>query len=332
MRGKNLLKLLKTLDLLSKPQGTTIEEMAESLEVDRRSVYRIINLVEELGFPIYDEEIPLEKRKRWKLEESYLKKLPNMKLPQINLTLSEIISLYLLKGEEGLYKGTEIERHIRAAFEKLSLFVPKDTFGQLEKIKALFISPAKLTKDYAGKEKIIEQLTGAMLQKKTCKIKYHSFSDDQIKNFKIDPLHFFENNGGLYLIVNTTAFGEIRTLAVERIKEITPTTSTFEYPANFDPEVMLESAFDIIWGDPIHAKIWFSADQARYIKERKWSKNQEIEDQKDGSIILSMNTSGRWDLKKWVLSCGAEAKLLEPKDLSREIANELNSALSFYVK
>ncbi len=56
MRGKNLIKLLKAIELLSKKEGTTIEEMADHLEVDRRSVYRMINLVEELGFPIYDDQ------------------------------------------------------------------------------------------------------------------------------------------------------------------------------------------------------------------------------------------------------------------------------------
>jgi predicted DNA-binding transcriptional regulator YafY len=244
MRGKNLFKILKTLDLLARPQGTTIEEMAKILEIDRRSVYRVINLVEKLGFPIFDEEIPLERQKRWKLEESYLKRLPNMNLPDINLTLPEIISLYLLKGEAGLYKGTEIEEQIRSAFEKLSLFVPKDTFAQLEKIKALFIAPSKMAKDYSGKEKIIELLTEAMLQNKTCKIKYYSFYDEQVKYFKIDPLHFFQDNGELYLFVNTTSFGYIQILAVERIQEVSPTNLNFTYPENFFPEELLETAFD----------------------------------------------------------------------------------------
>jgi predicted DNA-binding transcriptional regulator YafY len=330
MRGKNLFKLLKTLDLLSRPQGTTIEEMAEVLEIDRRSVYRIIKLVEELGFPVYDEAIPLERQKRWKLEESYLKKLPNMKIPDIQLTLPEIISLYLLKGEAGLYKGTEIEGQIQSAFEKLGLFVPKDTFSQLEKIKALFIAPAKMPKDYSGKERIIEQLTEAILQSKTCNIKYHSFYDDKVKHFKIDPLHFVENKGGLYLFVRATTFEEIRILAVERIQEVSISPTTFTYPENFNPEEFLETAFDLIWDDPVKVKIWFSADQARYIKERKWSKNQKIKTQKDGSIILTMDTSGKWDVKKWILSWGSDAMALEPDDLKKEIMDELASSLDFY--
>lgn len=330
MRGKNLIKLLRALELFSRPQGTTIDEMAEYLEIDRRSVYRVINLIEDLCFPVYDEEIPFEKRKRWKLEESYLRKLPNIKLPDIKLSVSEIMSLYLLKSESVLYRGTEIEKHISSAFEKISLFVPKNLFTQLKKISALFVPSSKLAKDYTGKEKIIEMLMGAMLEKKTCYVKYHSFYEDKVKRFKIDPLHFFENDGGLYIFVRTTRFGDIITLAVERIEEITETGSSFEYPKDFNPEELLESAFDIVYGDPVDVKIWFSASQARYIKERMWSKTQTIENQKDGSIILSMNTSGRWDIIRWVLSYGRDAKILNPQDLVDEIKFELKSSQNNY--
>ena len=96
MRGRNLIKLLKALDLLSKHEGVTIGELGDQLGIDRRSVYRLISVIEELGFPLYDDKIELEREKRWKLEESYLKKLPNMKVPDVSLTLPEIISLYLI--------------------------------------------------------------------------------------------------------------------------------------------------------------------------------------------------------------------------------------------
>jgi len=331
MRGKNLIKLLKALELLSKPEGTTIEEMGAQLGIDRRSVYRLINVVEELGFPLYDDKIPLEKERRWKLEESYLKKLPNMKIPDVNLTLLEIISLYLLRSEGSLLKGTELEKHTRSAFGKFSMFLPEDAFDKLNKIKALFVSASKFVKDYSGKEEIISQLMDAMLKNETCYLTYHSFYDDKIKNFKVDPLHFFENDRGLYLLVNTTTFGDIRTLAVERIEMITKTGSSFEYPEDFDPEELLESAFDIVYEDPVKVKIWFSAEQARYIKERKWSENQEIIDQEDGSIILSMETSGWWDVKRWVLSYGRDAKVVEPEELRIDIVAELDATQELYI-
>jgi predicted DNA-binding transcriptional regulator YafY len=330
MRGKNLIKLLKALEILSKPEGTTIEQMATQLEVDKRSVYRLKEVIEDLGFPIYDEKIPFEKEKRWKLEETYLKKLPNMKVPDINLTLPEIISLYLLRSEASLLKGTELEKHTNSAFGKFSMFLPKDAFGKLDKIKALFVSASKFVKDYSGKEDLIGQLMDGIMKNETCYIGYHSFYDDKVKNFKIDPLHFFENHGGLYLLVNTTTFGDIRTLAIERIQKIKKTGDFFEYPKDFDPQALLETAFDIVYDDPIKVKICFSSDQARYIKERKWSESQVITEQEDGSIILEMETSGWWDVKRWVLSYGSGAKVLEPEELKREIAGELRAAGNFY--
>ena len=327
---RQMIKFLKAVDLLSKPSGTTIREIGKCLEISRRSVYRHLAMIQELSFPVYEEKLLLEKEKRWKLDESYVKKLPNMNIPNADLTLSEIISLYLIKNKADIFKNSGVEKYIESAYKKLSLFLPENLFKQLDKIRTLFISSSKFAKDYKGKEKIIEQLTDAMLKQKTCYVEYHSFGDDKIKNFAVDPLHFFENNCGLYLMVNTTRFKEIRTLAVERINNITITGSLFEYPKDFNPDKLLETAFDIVYDDPIEVKIRFSAGQARYIKERKWSVTQKIEDQPDGSLILSMTTSGWWDVKKWVLSYGAEAEVIEPESLRKEIIDELKTSLKKY--
>ena len=88
----------------------------------------------------------------------------------------------------------------------------------------------------------------------------------------------------------------------------------------------MESAFDIVFDDPVKVSVWFSPDQARYIKERKWSPKQEILEQEDGSIVLKMETSGWWDVKRWVLSYGSHAKVLEPEELRKEVAGELKAA------
>lgn len=330
MRGKNLGQLLKAIDLLGKVEGMTIDELAEELHIGRRSVYRLIDFMQELNFPIYEDKEVFEKKKRWKFEGTYLVKLSNIKLPCINLSLSEIIALSFLKGEGRLYKGTDIEKKINSAFAKIDMFAPNGLADRLDQVKALFIPLTKFAKDYSGKENIIESLSDAMLQKKTCCIEYHSFSDDTIKKFKIDPLHFFENNGGLYIFTRITRFGDIRMLAVDRIQDLNVTQETFEYPADFDPEETLAPAFGIIYDDPVEIKIWFSSDQAKYIKEREWSKNQRITDQSDGSVILEMKTSGWRDVKKWVLSYGAEAEVLEPKKLRNEIKKELKTLNKLY--
>ncbi len=101
MRGNQIVKVLKAVDLLAKPSGTTINEIAAKLKISRRSVFRMLNTVERLGIPIYDENSFPGKEKIYKLQEDYLKKikkLPNMTIPDVNLSISEIMSLYMLKG------------------------------------------------------------------------------------------------------------------------------------------------------------------------------------------------------------------------------------------
>ena len=326
-----LLKLLKALDLLARPTGVTIKELSQNLGIDRKSVYRLIGLIEDLQVPLYDEKLPGDREKRWRLVDSYVKKLPNLTVPDPKLTLPEIISLYLLKGEAGIFKGTEIQARIDCAFEKIGQGAPIELAKQIGKIRTLFApSSSKLAKDYSGKEEIIDCCTNAMLRKKTCYVQYHSFSDDTLKNFKIDPLCFFENNGGLYLFVRATSFDEIRILALERICGLELTESDFDFPEHFKPDELLGSGFDIVYDDPLEVKIWFSADQARYIKERKWAKNQRFTDQADGSLILEMKTSGWWHVKKWVMSFGGDARVLEPRKLRSEIIDEFTLAFQQY--
>lgn len=43
-----------------------------------------------------------------------------------------------------------------------------------------------------------------------------------------------------------------------------------------------------------------------------------------------MRTSGWWDVKKWVLSFGAEAEVLEPKKLRDEIIADIKELRNTY--
>lgn len=329
MSGRNIIQLLKAVDLLSEPGGTSIKELSSWLEVDRRSVYRLLEVIQELGFPVYDEQ-DLGREKSWKLDAGYVLKLPNINLPDVRLQLSEIIALYLLRAESSLYSGTEIESRADSAFSKLSQFVPQDFYAQVSKLSRLFVSPRKLSKDYTGKEEIIDTLTNAMLKNTTCVVSYFSFAANGNKKFRIDPLYFFESGGGLYLFVRVTRFQEIRILALERIQDMEMLDQGFEYPEDFHPEELLEQAFDMVYDEPLDLEVWFTADQAKYITERKYSASQEIEDKPDGSIILRMRTSGWFDVKKWLLSFGSSAQVLGPNELREEIREELQAALDLY--
>ena len=307
-----------------------MDELRVKLEVDRRTSYRIKDTLEELNFPLYEDTSALDGRKRYRFMDSYLKKLPNLNVPELKISLPELISLYFIRGNRRLFKGTDIEHNIDAAFRKLDAFMPEGLADRLDQVKTLFVPSTKFTKDYSDKEDVIEQLTDAIFRQQTCLVEYHSFLNDKTKIFKIDPLRFFEQQGGLYLFVRATSYGHIRVLAVERIIELTLSKESFELPKDFDPDSMLEEAFGIVYDDPVEVKIRFSQQASRYIRERRWAKEQVITGEADGSIILELKTSGWFDVKRWILSFGAKAEVIEPEKLRIEIFRELSETIYRY--
>lgn len=86
----------------------------------------------------------------------------------------------------------------------------------------------------------------------------------------------------------------------------------------------MENAFGLFYDDPFTLKVRFPAEEVRYIKERQWSKDQEITELEDGSIVLTMKTSGWYDVMRWVFSFGPNAEVIEPKEMRDEIKKRLD--------
>ncbi len=328
---QQIAKILQALDLLNRPQGATLRELSDGLAVSERSVYRMFDIMQQMGFPIYDEQIPLQKVKRWRLEEGYAQRLPNVSVPSPHLTLREMIGLYLAGGDPGPFRGSGIEDSLATAFSKFEAFLPKGIMPKLDRFRSLFLFSEGFEKSLEGKEQIVESLTRAMLAERTCQVTYDSFSAECRKTFLIDPLHFFERRGGLYLFVNVPAYGDIRLLAVERIHSLEETRDSFQYPEGFDPKRKLGEAFDLIFDDPVTARIRISADQVKYVMERRYFQDKNIRRLDDGGIELTLTTSGRMDLKRWILSLGGGAELLEPEDLRKELAETCKELARTYL-
>ena len=330
MRLQQIAKILQALDLLNRPQGATLKELAEGLGVVERSVYRVLEVMQQMGFPVYDEQIPLQRTKRWRIEEGYARRLPNLSVPAPLLTIREMIGLYLAGGDPGPFKGSAIEDSLVTAFAKFEAFLPRGILAKLDRFRSLFLFNDGFEKCLEGKEVIVENLTRAMLACTTCQVTYDSFSAGERKTYRINPLHFFEKRGGLYLFVNVPAYDDIRVLAVERIHALEETSDSFQYPEGFDPQAKLEQAFDLIFDDPIAVRVRVRAGQAKYVLERRFFREKQVRRLENGDIEITLTTSGRYDVKKWVLSLGENAELLEPQDLREEIGAEYGRMAAKY--
>lgn len=321
MRDKRFVQLYAGIKVLSRLQGATIKELEEALGVKRRQVSRFLATVEALGYPLYDELVDGGPEKRWKFNRSDSRS--TLRAPPFVISPEEILALAMLRAEAGSFRGTEIETVLDGFFEKVAIALPPDFLARLQRIRTLFVPSSKMAKEYTGKEELIQDLTQAMLAQRVCAVRYTSFSKHKEVTFRLAPLHFFEHQGGLYCFYLSPDHGDIRMVAVERIQSLDLEEATFEYPKDFDPQALLDTSFGVILGAPMQVKIRFAPCEGRYIKERRWARNQTLTDLPDGGLLLEMEVSGRREVLMWVLGFGGNAEVLEPEELREMVKGEV---------
>ncbi len=321
MHGRHVIRILRAIDLLSRPQGITVSQLAGELGITRRSVYRLFETLDELGFPRYDDELPGEKEKRWRLQDDYLHKLPNLRIPDMRLTGRELMLLYLLLSSDRVFAGTAVEPVLSSIHEKLASIMPSSylSAAQSDRLESLFAAGELHPTLYHGKDDIIETLLDAVSERKVCTVTYKALSTGSEKSYQIHPLRLFQHDGGLYLFVQIPKHTSIRILSVERISGLTSAGAIFAEPDSFDPDSILSHTFDLTLDDPVSVKIRFTENAARRVRNRRWSATQQFHEHPDGTLTLEMTTSGSDDVVRWVLAFAGEAEILEPSALRSRV-------------
>jgi predicted DNA-binding transcriptional regulator YafY len=332
VHGKNLVKLLRAIDLLSRPGGASIKQLQHGLGISRRSVYRLFDILESLSFPLIDNDQPGGNEKLWSLEEGYLHRMPNLRIPDMKLTPRELLVLIFLLRQDRVIASTTVGKLVHSIRQKVSAIMPSEylSVAQSDRLDSLFAAGTLHPTRYDGMEVIIDNLLEAVVERRVCTVSYRALSHGKTKTYDIHPLRLFQHDGALYVFVAIPEKRVVRILAVDRIVTTSVHDSTFDEPDLFDPEEILGHTFDLTLDDPVSVTIHFSPDAARRVRNRQWSATQSVEEQPDGSIVLTMETSGRDDVLSWVLSFGPDAEILEPDELRTNIKDRAEALVSKY--
>jgi len=103
------------------------------------------------------------------------------------------------------------------------------------------------------------------------------------------------------------------------------------WPKDFDFRRYMAEAFSIIKGGrPVEVAIRFSPRQARWMRARKWHRTAHLQEELDGGLVLRLKIAESSEIKRWILQFGAEATVLKPASLRKEVEKELRGALGAY--
>ncbi|MFZ0412006.1 MAG: WYL domain-containing protein [Candidatus Acidiferrales bacterium] len=238
------------------------------------------------------------------------------------MTLIEQMALYFSKGLLKPLEGTPIYGSLDSALQKIGATLPLQSFQFLRGLDHAVSVRTAGFKDYSRSRDVLDVLMRSVRHKFTTRINHRTAQFEKGIERKVDPYRLWYVNNGIYLVAQDHRSGEVRAFAAERIASARATNRRFEIPSGFDFERFTQSAFGVIWGNPQEVKIHFSRKQAPYIQERTWHPSQRIEKRADGSIDLSMRVGNLWEIKRWLIGWGADAHVLQPRELAKDIELE----------
>ena len=314
-------RLLHALE--SSRHGATIDGLASELEVTTRTIRRDLEALQEAGFALYDERDD-QGRVRWRIDGQALHGL------EAGFTLPEVCALYLSRNLLEAVAGTPFQRDLTNAFARLEKMLSPRMRQFLDRLPSVLAAkPGPRARGASSSPDAVARLLEATLHFRVTTMTYHSVSSKRIKEYLIHPYRLAFAQGGMYLLAYVPEYKSVRTFAIDRITSVTLEKQTFTPRQEIGDDVFANS-LGVNTGPAQRVEIEFAPDVAPYVRARVWHPSQDVRENGDGGVRVTMDVCHDWALRSWILSWGPFARVLSPAPLARTIRAELEAAGTQY--
>ena len=125
------------------------------------------------------------------------------------------------------------------------------------------------------------------------------------------------------------AAGRMETFALSRCRSIVGTGEHFARSPGFDVRTFFKGGFGITQAEaPWKVRLLFAKEVATYIRERICHASQQLCERRDGRLELRLETSGRKELTRWILSWMPHVKVLAPRELRERVWERMRRGLA----
>ncbi|GIV96057.1 MAG: DNA-binding protein [Herpetosiphonaceae bacterium] len=302
--------------LYNAPHGMRVVELAAACGVDRRTIYRDLQLLEDMGVPVWED------RGRYGINrQDYLS--------TVRLNLNETIALYFATRLLA-HHSDEHNPHVVSALDKIAAAVPDEMISAHLARTAELIRQRPLRRTYI---QTLEMITRAWADRRWVRLQYWAAGREHAEERTVAP-YFLEVSRfepASYLIGYDKLRQAIRTFKLERVQAAAILPEAYELPEDFDPHQWLAGSWGIMAEDEVEIRLAFSPAVARRVKESLWHRSQQVEDLPDGGCILTFRVGGIREIRSWVLSWGADVVVLAPDPLREEVASHARRMADLYL-
>ena len=311
------------LALETSRHGLTLADLREQAgtDVSERTIRRDLDALGQAGFAVDSDR--REGRTVYRLNQDVFRGLA-----QTGLSLSELCALHLSRSLLDALAGAPFQDHLRSAFDKLTDALPQPLWAFVDRLPTALVATGPELRIATGARRHVDDLLRAVLSHQRVRMRYHSFSSGQTRDYTLEPYRVAYAQGALYLFAFVPDYGEMRTFALQRVESVALLEEHFT--PDQTGQVMPRHSLSVYSGQPTSVTVWFAPTEARYVRERVWHPSQRLDDHEDGSLTAHLDVVADWGLEAWILGFGAGARVIGPDWLAARVAQRLSEARAGY--
>lgn len=242
-------------------------------------------------------------------------------LPPFEISQNELLAVLLAQNLLAGSAGGVISRSIRSFGRKL--FTATGAMGLSEpRINEAF---SAVWHGYTPAEaETFRIVADALIQNRRLSFHYFAPSTNQQTERLVEPHHLQHYMGSWVLLARCLDRDGWRKFHLGRMHTPSLTTQVFTPAPTIEWREQLEGTFGIFQGGAaVPVTLKFNPFRARWVRDEMWHSEQHVEELADGSLLLSFAVTDFREVKLRILQFGADVEVVEPIELRREVAEEI---------
>jgi proteasome accessory factor B len=322
-RNSELIRQWTLLRQLTAARTNTIPKLARDLGVSTRTVRRDLEALQAAGFPLQEDSA--NGTKFWRLPARAMSGLERS-----GLTFAELSALYLSRALFECFADSHVLADLRGALDKIDAALSPALRRFLDRLPHAISAKSPRAKRLDSRAHAITlRLLEAIVERQVVSMKYDSATSRRLKAYLVHPYRVVHAEGGLYLMAYVPAYAEVRTFAVERIRQAAGEKGTFTPVAELGTDPFANS-MGVHRGPTGRVQLRFDAAIAQAVTERTWHRSQQFRHRSDGSVVMTLQVSDDYARRSWILGFGRQVRVLSPPALVDWAIDELESARERY--
>jgi predicted DNA-binding transcriptional regulator YafY len=321
MRHQKAGNLLRLAELLaSRPEGLTLDEMADELGVGRRTAERMRDAVAEL-FPLDEEPDPPTKRFRIRAGLGSFFNTP---------TVEELVAL---RRAEATFHAAGAEAWAatlagleRKVFSAMKAAVRSRLDADVDElVQGEAVAPAPGPKPVEN-EAVLSAVRAAIQAGRRLRFRYEGGSNPgQAREMIPYGVLFGRTN---YLLAADGAGGDPRTFRLDLVKDAEPAEAPGARPADFSLQSYADESVGIYRDQAEDVVLRFRPSAADGARRWRFHRGQKVESEADGHVRVSFRARGMRELALHLFTWGDGVEVVAPERLRTILVEELEKALA----